>query len=111
MAHQSAYLALLFMTNKIWGPISEAMDAMEILKRNLVIDGNKMGDHVSWEYVWVRIKHAETIDVDMYGFGAGLLQEMITDRLIGELSQAEKKFMLDRYGDSHILNNMMGIRS
>ena len=107
-ANQTAYLALLASVNKWYGPISEVGDFIEILKSNIIIDGQRMSKYQSFDDILWMMANGEDVDLDVDGLMMGMLEETITDALIGMMSQAEKEMMLKTFGYGHWVNNMMG---
>lgn len=101
-------MALLFWVNKIWGPISEILDTLEVIKENLIIDGVRMSKWTDWETIFKKMENADSIDVDVDKLMIDYVEMQIEDLVIGQLSQAEKNAMLRAFGESHLVNNMMG---
>ena len=108
MAHQTRYMAALFYINKYWGPVSEALDFANVVKENLIIDGNRVSKWEDWTDLFNKVRNAQTVDIDLDGLMVDAFEEYVTDMLIGQMSQYEKELLLRKFGDSHLINNMMG---
>jgi hypothetical protein len=106
---QEAYLAGLLFVNKWYGPISEAKDFLDVLKENLIINGRRMNKYESLDTWWKSLVNMDhDVELDMDGFLIGLMEEYLTDLLIGKMSQKEKELLLKHLGPSHWVVNAFG---
>ena len=103
------YMMMLKAVNRTWGRVSEVIDSLEVIFRNIRVDGKA----VRWDQPGALdlVLSAEDIEVDTEGLITGLYQEWLMDSLIGIMSQAEKRFMLRLFGPAHVLNNLYGMPS
>ena len=107
-AHQQQYLAFLRFVNETYGRLSEALDFLEVLKSSLVIDGVQMTKWNDWTDILAMIADGGDVELDLDKLMFGVLEEQIGDALIGRMSQVEKEYLLEKFGDSHLINNLMG---
>ena len=82
---------------------------MEVLVDSITVDGQPMPADATWaDLAWAINSPYHVVELDMERFLIGLFLEALSDRAIGQQSQRETRFMLETFGPSHPLNNMMG---
>lgn len=106
--HQQKYLALLMFINKWYGPVSEAMDFIKILKENITIDGKSVSKYESFDTIFEQMYNAENVEFDFDSFLIDVYEEALTDALIGALSHAEKEWLLRTFGRENPILNSWG---
>jgi hypothetical protein len=108
---QAGYLAMVAMINKYYGRLSEVWDSLSVVLDNITVGGKKLSDYPRRERFEVLYKNWRNLEFDTEGIVLGLIQETMTDLAIGIMSQAEAKFMLDRFGPDSIFNKLYGLPS
>ena len=99
-AHQNYYMAMLRFINQTYGRIDEIEDFLDIIKQNLIVNGNRLSKHEDWTVVFRKVRNGD-VDLDWQNVMIDLLEMTVEDMVIGQMSQIERKMMLDKFGDSH----------
>ena len=95
------------MINKTYGRYSEIKDFWDILMDNLTI-GGKDANTMSLRQIIDALKNGLEPELDLDQFMQDLLLEEIMDMMIGQLSQAEKNWLLEKFPLDHPLLNVWG---
>ena len=111
--HSRKYIAALHTVNKFYGRPSEWLDTIEALTDGLVIDGELIAPRMSLSRrlheLWLAVMDGRDWHLDLDLALTSVLNEHLSDKLIGSLSNAEKRVLLEKLGPRHPLVNMLGL--
>ena len=102
---QMLYMGALNLVTKTWGPISEALDVLDVLKDSFIVNGKRRYNLTVDEIRQALLDDDVDIELDIDAFVGGVLRETLEDLLIGKLSKGETALLKEMLPLNHPLRS------